>query len=253
MRLNRLLILIPLALTGCQTPPNMQQMENEKQALQLELTTAGQEIAKLQAERNKLQAELNEANRVLDVMGGEKSARVKEASTLRNEARRFAQSQIDDLKSFLLNSNLLDYVGGELVTRKKFDNRPLMLVDLQNSIPRPGVLTGVGGYFAKPTQMVVKVLRPVNNYLVVIWESHPVTINKAGRSNVAFPVTVGVEKGDVLGYYFPTLATASFDTGTADTRYTTENLRPGSKIKPSSLDGKKEQRAYALGVYGLLK
>lgn len=253
MRFPWLLFLAPLAMTACQAPPTVQQMESEKQALQVELTSAQQEIAKLQAERNKLQADLDEANRVLDIMGGEKSARVKEASTLRSEVRRFAQSQIDDLKSFLVNSNLLDYVGGELVTRKKFDNRPLMLVDLQNPIPRSGVLTGVGGYFAKPTQMVVKVLRPVNEDLVVIWESRPVTINKAGRVNVAFPVTVGVEKGDVLGYYFPTLATASFDTGTADTRYTTQNLRPGSKIKPDSLDGKKEQRAYALGVYGLLK
>lgn len=253
MRSPWLLLLTPLAFTACQTPPNMQQLESEKQTLQVELTTAKQEIARLEAERNKLQTELNEANRVLDVMGGEKSARVKEASTLRSEVRRFAQGQIDDLKSFLLNSNLLDYVGGELVTRKKFDNRPLMLVDLQNPIPRPGVLTGAGGYFAKPTQLVVKVLRPVNNDLVVIWESRPLTINKAGRSNVAFPVTVGVEKGDILGYYFPTPATASFDTGTANTRYTTENLRPGSKIKASSLDGESERRAYALGVYGLLK
>lgn len=253
MRFKWLLLFSLLVFTACQTPPNIQQLEGEKQALRHELTTAEQEIAKLEDERSKLQAELNEANRVLDIMGGEKSARVQEASTLRSEVRHFAQSQIDDLKSFLLNSNLLDYVGGELVTRKKFDNRPLMLVDLQNSIPRPGVLTGVGGYFAKPTQMVVKVLRPVNNYLVVIWESRPVTISKAGRSNVAFPVTVGVEKGDILGYYFPTMATAGFDTGTANTRYTSENLRPGNKIKPSSLDGEKERRAYALGVYGLLK
>ena len=253
MRFTWLLLFSPLAFTACQTPPNIQQLESEKQALRLELTNAEQEIAKLETARNKLQAELNEANRLLDIMGGEKSARVQESSTLRNEVRHFAQSQIDDLKSFLLNSNLLDYVGGELVNRKKFDNRPLMLVDMQNSIPRAGVLTGVGGHFTKPTQLVVKVLRPVNNYLVVIWESRPITISKTGRSNLAFPVTVGVEKGDILGYYFPTMATASFDTGTADTRYTTENLRLGNKIKPSSLGGEKERRAYALGVYGLLK
>lgn len=253
MRLNWILILTALLLTACAAPPNVQQLQNEKQSLQVELKTAEQEITKLKSERDTLQAELNEANRVIGVMGGEKSARVKESSTLRNEVRRFVQREIDGLKAFLVKGDLLDYVGGEQVARKKYDNRPLMLVDLQNAVPRPGVLTGVGGYFAKPTQMVVKVLRPINKDLVVIWESRPITIKKAGRVNVTFPVTVGVEKGDVLGYYFPQLATATFDTGTADTRYTKENLRPGSKIRPDSLSGKKERRSYALGVYGLLK
>jgi hypothetical protein len=253
MRLNWILILTTLLLTACAAPPNVQQLQDEKQSLQVELKTAEQEITNLKSERDTLQAELNEANRVIGVMGGEKSARVKESSTLRNEVRRFVQREIDGLKAFLVKGDLLDYVGGEQVARKKYDNRPLMLVDLQNTVPRPGVLTGVGGYFAKPTQMVVKVLRPINNDLVVIWESRPIAIKKAGRTNVTFPVTVGVEKGDVLGYYFPQLATATFDTGTADTRYTKENLRPGSKIRPSSLSGKKERRSYALGVYGLLK
>ncbi len=253
MRLHWFFILGPLVLTACQTPPNMQQLQNEKQALQVELKAAEQEISNLKSERDTLQSELDEANRVIGVMGGEKSARVKESSTLRNEVRRFVQRQIDGLKSFLVKGDLLDYVGGEQVARKKYDNRALMLVDLQNAVPRPGVLTGAGGYFAKPTRMVVKVLRPVNDNLVVIWESQPMAIKKAGKVNVTFPVSVGVEKGDVLGYYFPNLATATFDTGTADTRYTKQNLRPGSKIKPSSLSGKKERRAYALGVYGLLK
>ncbi len=253
MRRHWLLLLASLTVTACQAPPDMQQLETEKQALQVELQAAEQEISRLKSERDTLQSELNEADRVIDVMGGEKSARVKESSTLRNEVRRFVQRQIDSLKLFLVKGDLLDYVGGEQVARKKYDNRPLTLIDLQNPVPRAGVLTGAGGYFAKPTQMIVKVLRPVNEQLVVIWESQPLAINKAGKVNVSFPLTVGVEKGDVLGYYFPQLATATFDTGTADTRYTKDNLRPGSKIKASSLSGKRERRAYALGVYGLLK
>lgn len=254
MRLQWIFYLGSLTLiTACQTPPNMQQLQTENQGLQVELKAAEKEIAQLQKERDTLQSELDEAKRVVGVMGGEKSARVKESSTLRNEVRQFVQREIDGLKSFLVKSDLLDYVGGEQVARKKYDNRPLMLVDLQNTVPRPGVLTGVGGYFAKPTEMMVKVLRPVNNDLVVIWESRPIMIKKAGRVYVTFPVTVGVEKGDVLGYYFPRLATASFDSGTADTRYTKKNLLPGTRVRTSSLSGKKERRAYALGVYGLLK
>ncbi len=242
-----------LLLLGCQTPATMQQLQNKNQTLQVKLKRANQQISKLQTDKQKLRTDLDEAQRVIDVMSEEKSARVKEATTLRAEVRQFIQRQIDSLKAFLLNSNLLDYVGGELVRRKKYDNRPIMLVDLENRIPRAGVLTGVGGYFVKPTQLVVKVLRPVNNKLIVIWESRPIAVNRTGLVKIGFPVTIGVEKGDVLGYYFPKVATVSFDTGTADTRYLNKNLRPGTRFSISSLDGEDERRAYSLGVYGLLK
>lgn len=240
-------------IVGCQTPANIQQLESKNQVLQNKLNSNRQQTIKLKSERDKLRIELNEAQRVIDVIDDEKTARVKESTALRNQIRIFVQRQIDSLKAFLINSNLLDYVGGELVRRKKYDNRSMLLVDLKNITPRGGVLTGVGGYFVKPTKFTVKVFRKVNDKLVVIWESRPLLINKTGLVKKNFPVTVGVEKGDIIGYYFPKQATVSFDEGTADTRYIDQNLRPGHSIDLSSLSGESQKRAYSLGVYGLLK
>lgn len=242
-----------LLLTGCATTDGLQRLETQNQTLQQQLDTANQKIQGLQTKQNELQADLDESQRVNVVLDKEKSSRIKESATLRSQLRTFAQQQIDANKAFLVNSNLLDYVGGELVKRAKYDNRPLMLVDIDNAMPKSGVLTGVGGYFVKPTVMKVQVLRRVNERLVVIWESRPLLINQTGLVKKNFPVTVGVEKGDIIGYYFPKQATVSFDTGTADTRYTKEVLRLGNSIKLSSLSGSSEKRAYSLGIYAILK
>jgi len=248
-----LLFFSVLLLAGCQTPAGMHQLENENNSLKQRLDKAEDQINALTTEQQKLSNQLTEANRVIAVLGEEKAARVSESSTLRGQIRRFVQEQIDAQKTFLVNSNLLDYVGGELVQRSKYDNRPLMLVDMHNKMPAQGVITGIGGYFVQPTEMVVKVMRQVQDNLVVIWESKPITIRKSGLVKVNLPVSVGVEKDDILGYYFPTLATVSFDQGTAETLVTTKNLRPGNAIGISSLGGKDEKRAYSLGVYALLK
>ncbi|VAX10822.1 hypothetical protein MNBD_GAMMA25-2471 [hydrothermal vent metagenome] len=239
-------------LSGCQTPISTQELESRNQSLQQQLDSAENKIKNLKSEQGKLQSALNESNRVLQIIGKEKSSRFTESTLLRSQARHFAQTQIDVYKSFLVNNNLLDYVGGELIKRKQYDNQRIMLVDLKNEIPHSGVLTGIGAYYARPTEMTVKVLRKIENKLVVVWESRVLKIKKTGLVKTRFKVTVGVEKGDVLGYYFSKAATVAFDKGTGDTRYLNRNLRPGSSISPSSLEGD-EQRAYSLGVYGLLK
>ncbi len=242
-----------LILSACQTPPGIQELESRNQSLQTQLDLAQGKIRTLESEQQQLKNALNESNRILQIIGKEKSSRFTEATQLRSQVRHFAQTQIDVYKSFLVNNNLLDYVGGELVRRKQYDNRPLMLVDLKNEIPRPGVLTGIGAYFIKPTEMTVKILRKIEDKLVVVWESRKLKIDKAGLVKTRFHVSVGVEKGDVLAYYFPRPATVAFDKGTGDTRYTNRDLHPGSSISPSSLEGEEQQRAYSLGVYGLLK
>ncbi|MDH5571658.1 MAG: hypothetical protein OEY89_07830 [Gammaproteobacteria bacterium] len=253
MRYNLMILFFLIFISGCQSPANMQQLETQNHTLQEQLRSASQKIEHLEIEKNKLNSEISEKNRVMGILDTEKSTLTNESTVLRGQLRSFVQQQIDHLKSFLLNNNLLDYIGGEQIRRTKYDNKPLMLVDIKNQVPQSGVLTGVGGYFAKPTTLIVKVMRNVNDNVVVIWESKVVTIDKTGLVKKNFPVNVGVEKGDIIGYYFPVLATVSFDEGTGDTRVTEDNPAPGKTVKLSSLDKTEQKRAYSLGVYALLK
>lgn len=249
-----LLILCSL-LAACQTPQNLQQLQQKNQQLETELTSARSAIQRLESSEASLQAEVQELNRIMGVLGTEKSSRMQESSQLRGLMREFVQDQIDLLKEFLVKGDLLDYVGGELVSRTGTDQpeQDKVLVDLANPMPAEGVLTSVGGFFTMPGSFRVKVMRPVEGNLFVVWESKPLNVAAAGKTRINFPVNVGVEKGDLLAFYFPHQVIAALDTGTGDTRTYDGDVALGKSLAIRSLDNGKQKRAYSLGVYGLLK
>ncbi len=243
---------VALLLGACQTQPNIKQMQDQNQQLRTELDRANQQIGQLQQQETELREELAERERVIGVLGTEKSSRIQESSELRGQVRRFVQYQIDAYRDFLVQGGLLDYVGGELVERSLREEKALQLIDLANPIPRPGTLTGVGGFFLKPGSFSVKVLRQVDQHLVVIWDSKPLRVHQPGLNRINFAVSVGVEEGDVIAYHLHEGVVVGFDEGTGDTRFQNEELKPGALVRLSSLQGDKRKRAYSLGVFGLL-
>mgnify|MGYP003134446947 FL=1 len=245
-------VLALLTLSGCQTPPDVKQVQDENLQLQTELAQARGKIDALASEQDRLQREIDELNRVKSVLDTEKTVRVQESSDLRGQVRRFVQREIDMLKEFMVQSDLLDYVGGELVQRSRVDSEPLLLVDMANQMPGSGTITGVSAHFVKPGTFNVQVLRPVDDQPVVIWQSARLQATQSGVQRVNFPVSVGVERGDLIAYQFNEAGLVSFDTGTGDTRYTDDSVALGELIKVRSLRGESDKRAYSVGVYGLL-
>ena len=245
-------VVFTLCLVACQTPPNVQQLQDKNQALTEQLAKANLSISELKAKQSKQDQDMAELNRVIAVLGEEKTSRVSESSDLRGAVRGFMQVQIDQLKNFLLKSNLLDYIGGELVARKQFDEDPVFIADLANQALRDGVLTGVGGIFNAPGQLKVKILRRIDDELVVVWESRPLSIVNTGEQRLQFAVSVGVQRGDMMGYFFSNPGMVAFDTGTSDTRYLRKDVPVGDTVKISSLSGENQRRAYSIGVFGLM-
>lgn len=246
------LMLCFVALYGCQTPPDLQALQDKNGSLQQQLGTANKQIRQLETEQESLEQDIAELNRVVTVLGMEKSSRVTSSTNLRGQVRQFVQNQVDSLKAFLLASDLLDYVGGALVQRSSFDEEPVLVVDLVNRIPLNGSLMGIEGYFQAPGAISVKVLRPIDGSLVVIWDSQPLTVTEPGQQRISFPVSVGIEQGDYLAYFLNQPGLVGYDMGTGDSRFINEDMSVGTSIRKSSLIGKKEKRAYSLGVFGLL-
>ncbi|MFT5691026.1 MAG: hypothetical protein ACI92E_000351 [Oceanicoccus sp.] len=246
-----LLLSFSVILWGCQasTSPKMQ---DEKASLQQQLKAMTAEVGSLSADRKLLQQDVAELNRIVGVLGEEKNSRVVESANVRGQVRQFVQTQIDSLKQFLLESHLLDYIGGELTQRSSLDKQPLLIVDLQHAIPENGSLTGVGAFFQGSGTISVKVLRPIENNYVVVWASPVLAVSEPGLQLLSFPVSVSVEKGDRLAYYLAQTEQVSFDTGTGDTRYVDGDLGIGAILNEVSMKGAKEKRSYSIGVYGLL-
>lgn len=252
--LKRLTLILGVGtiLSACQTTPAQKELLTKNKTLQTELDASRQTIKQMELKQDKLSQDIATLEGVVGVLGEEKSSRVEESSQLRNQVRKFVQGQIDAYKQFLLRGDLLDYIGGELVERKHVEDKPLLLVDMANTVHRSGSLTGVGGYFVKPGPFTVTVLRPVGKQLVSIWQSQSLVVSDLGVQQVAFPVSVGVQKGDVLAYHFPQGVGVGFDRGTGDTRYLAKGLTVGGTVSKGSTSGEKEKRAYSIGVYGLL-
>jgi dihydropteroate synthase len=245
---NGVVLLSILALSACETTPDMKKAGQMK----AELEAAKTNIAQLQIKQTELQKELAEQTRVNSVLGVEKTSRVQESSELRGQVRQFVQKQIDAYKDFLVQGGLLDYIGGELVERAKVENKPILVIDLAHPVPKTGTLTGVGGHFVKGGKFSVKVLRQIDKSLVVIWDSKPLLATKTGITRINFPVSVGVEQGDLIGYYLDEGVEVSFDEGTGNSRFQSEDEKLGASISITSLQGDRSRRAYSLGVYGLL-
>lgn len=223
------------------------------------ITNLEAKLAKEQSENNQLfnenrllKLDVERLNGVVTVLDTEKDSRVKESSLLRNQVRKFVQNKITLLKEFLVEGDLLDYVGGELVQRNNNEKSPMTLVDLNNRINSAGVLTGLGAYVNTPSDVKVKILRYIESNLVVVWESAPIKLYKLGLTKHQFINTVSVEKGDVIAYEFDRNVGVGYSEGTSDTRYSKNVLSLGDSIHVSTLAGTKSKRAFSIGVYGLL-
>lgn len=245
--------MVSVFVAACQSPANVKELEVKNTTLQGQLTKAQQEIVGLQTDKKQLMGEVAELKRVMGVLDTEKSSRVEESLSLRTEVRQFVQAQVDSLKAFMVASDLLDYVGGELVQRSNAHEGSGVLVDLGNRVPRAGSLSGVSGFFTGPTSLRVYVLRPVGDRYVVIWGSNNLTVAGAGEQRVEFGVGVGIEQGDVLAYDFGGNVNVTYDKGTGATVLSSKSLQLGNAISPSSLKNAKEKRAYSLGVFAILK
>jgi len=231
---------------------DMQAMQKKNDQLTQDLSAANSQIQQLKQSESQLRDTIGELRQTANVLTTEKTSRVEESSSLRGQVRKFVQDNIDHLKTFMVQGNILDYVGSELVPRAKVDKGSIFIVDFANAIPTDGVLTGVGGNFTKAGSLVVKVLHPVEGQHVVTWESKPLEVSGTGKQQVQFPVSVGVEKGDIIGYFFPDAPNVGFDISTGDTLYLSSDVALGSTVSKTLMSGASERRAYSLGVYGLL-
>ncbi|NTS75642.1 hypothetical protein HR060_02075 [Catenovulum sp. SM1970] len=218
-----------------------QALENakvENQNLKNNLRLANRKIAELEG--------------LVGTLDSEKNSRVSESSNLKGQTRTFIQNQIDALKTFLVEGGLLDYMGSELIARKSLDDDDVTLVDVGHAMSKSGVLTGIGAYVKQPGSVRVKLLRPIDKKLVVIWQSETIRFTQTGLVKKQFANTVSVDKGDIVAYEFNDNVPIGYTSGTGSTLYSHKDLSLGSLIRQSSLKGSRSKRAYSIGVFGLL-
>lgn len=242
-----------ILLSGCMADSNVKELQDTNAQLERELTAASDEISDLRVQEERLRSNISELERLAGILETEKSSRVQESSQLRQLVRGFIRDQIDAHRDFLLRGDLLDYVGSELVKRAhQGEEEGLLLLDLENPVPRSGTLTGFAGYFFQEGTVSLRVLRPLDDELVVIWTGPEMKVSEAGRVRMNLPASVGAEAGDIMGYHFSGPVAVSHDRGTGEVIRLREDLPLGAVIKRKNLPKQTEFRAYSIGTLGLL-
>lgn len=246
-----LLVLVPLALSGCATS-QVRQLSTDKAALSKELVASRERVAQLESRERELTDTMAELDRLNTLLEKEKGVRVDETADVRGETRSFVSRQLEDLSDFSHKKELFDYVGSELMDRSTLEGENLILIDLKNTMPSAGTLAG-GRVFAKEkTGVQFCVLRPRGKDIAVAWVSPVYSVPRGGLFNFTFDMPVPVEKGDRVGLFSPGAVKIPFDVGTGDTRLVDGPPLPGQIIPAASFSGQ-TRRAYPFGVVGLLK
>jgi len=244
------IILTVACLCGC-TSTRVADMRHEKDALLTELGAQKAQIKDIETRKEMLEKELASQKELAQTLRQEKNARAKDIATVRREARSFVMAQMQVLRDFSENQALLDYVGGELISRAYVEGQALLLVDMQNPMPSAGILL-IGKLFVNDkTDVAFCILRPQGKDLVLIWSSELAAIPGPGLSVVTFNAPVTVEKGDLLGLYSPAEVKVPFSRGTGGTRTLKGPIKAGHKFPIASLE-KDDGRMYSFGVGGLL-
>lgn len=241
-----------LFITACQSTPDMEKLKAENATLAAKLKDTREQMDALKAEHKIMAADNIELKRVMTILDKEKTSSTNETAELRAQTRASTQSLIEQLNDFLVQSNLLDYVGEELVQRSLMDIDPLVLVDLDNPVPKNGNLMGVFGDFEQATQLSINVLRPLGDHFIVVWQSPELSVSNAGMQRIAFPNAAGVEEGDVIAYAFPASVGVKYDRGTGKTVLAKKPFELGETISAGNLKYEEEKRAYSIGVTGIL-
>ncbi len=247
-------LLIIAFLTGCvATPEKMNMLQEQNRNLTANLQATKDRVAELEKEKAGLTATLEKQMNISKALGKEKAVRIEETGNLRQDIRTFLKAELSSFREFSQNSDFLDYIGGELIDREKSEGENVTLVDMKNSIPAGGPLLGTSGYFTAPCSYSINILRKVNDEWFVVWQAGPFEVAGTQLQKFDFGVPVSVEKGDVLAYTFRGPVGVPYDSGTGDTLYITGDLKTGSKILASKLQGKLDKRSYSIGVVGILE
>ncbi len=237
-------------LAGCAST-DVRQLRQERDGLAAELSFRENRIADLEKQNQVLSDELAYQKEVGETLQREKTARIKESSIVRRDARAFVQEQMRAIRKFSENKDLLDYVGGEPIDRPGTGGDNLLLVDMKNRIPAAGTLVGSKVFAETRADLSFSVLRPQGNNLAVLWVSKPVSIPGSGLSRITFDVPVAVEEGDLIGLFCPGEVPVPFDSGTGDTRAFTSPATVGQVIPVDTLEDR-GKRTYSFGVVGFL-
>lgn len=233
---------------GC---ASYRQLREARKVLAARLSVTEERVAELKAENAGLNEQLTHMTRVAEVLQKEKAVRIQETEMVRSGVRSSVKDQVSALREFSQSSQLLDYVGSELLARENIDTDAGLIIDFSHPLPTAASLVGGKIYAQKRTRVSFCLIRPREDELVVLWSSKLFTVQAPGVVRLNFDTPIAAQKGDLIGLHSPDGIRIPYDIATGDTRSTRTELSVGTVLPTRSLT-KQNERTYSFGVEGFL-
>jgi len=231
-----------LAITGC---------GGTLAELQTENATLKERLGQVSGERLETVARFEECQRLTSIQSREKLAKEQDLARLREVYRGYISGQYQSLDALLHNVELLDYFGGEIVAREKDQGSNMTLI-FQQPLPANGRILRVRADVVYKTRFKLLIFRPLGKELLCVWASDPLDIDNVGTSEmVDLPVPVHVQKGDIVGFYFPEKIGVYYDEKTGSFSVYKALDKIGDRVDRDKTDS--EKRNYSLGVLTVLE
>jgi len=231
-----------LAITGC---------GGTLAELQTENTTLKERLGQVSGERIETVTRFEECQRLTNILSREKMAKEQDLARLREVYRGHISGQYQALDGLLHNVELLDYFGGEIVAREKDQGSNMTLI-FQQPVTANGRILRVRADVVYKTRFKLLIFKPLEKELLCVWASDPLDIDNVGASEmVELPVPVHVQKGDIIGFYFPEKIGVYYDEKTGNFSVYKAMDKIGDRIERSKTDS--EKRNYSLGILTVLE
>jgi len=237
--------LLVFVLCGCTGTGSLADLQKRNEMLESKLQMEQKETARLERRVQELET-------VATTLGREKTLHIKDTANIRSHVRDFVQQQVEFLRDYSQNSELLDFVGGELISRSNTTGEDLLLIDLKNRLKKNMTIIGGKLFVKKNTRVVFCLLRPQAGQETVIWMSKVFSFPNEGLFKVSFDSPVTALKEDVIAIYCPGMVGVPYDIGTGDTRTVRQPVDLGQKFTANSLQSS-EKRSYSFGVTGFFE
>lgn len=235
-----LLCLVALFVSGC--APEVQQLR--QQLRQLEERVADQEM-----ENARLKSELAEYQELSATLEDEKDAKNIKLMAIKSKTRMFIKEGFDSLNHFSKNRELMDYIGGELIERKKKEGENIAILYME-PLPSDSVISIVQGLFDTGTQVAPLLFREKEGELICIWQGKLIEVLSPGESVLELDTPLHAAAGDRFGFYFPGKAGIPFNSKTGNYSIIYGKVELGERVSGKLSAG---NRNYSIGVAGFLE
>ncbi len=243
-------VLVTVVLVGCESTEGL---IKERNALSAELAVQFEKNAALNSENKQLDEKLTFMTGVANNLKVEKDIRVKETASVRQVVREFVRDQMQVTREFSHNANLLDYIGGEVIDRATIDGEDQILVDFKQAFARPALIMGGKVFVRAPCEVYFCVFRPVEDNMVIIWQSSVFQAEQVGVNSFTFNVPVNVEQGDLVALGCKGAVQVPYDLGTGGVRFMKRSDGSvGIPLNMRSFSSHSDMRNYSFGVSGFL-